>query len=307
MDTKVEVIYRLDNINPEQGVDVFEVSPVLMSFGELIRSASEALGYGKKIDIRVKPFKEGSWISQFIIEQTTVQSTISFFKSDSGFSLLVLLQLLGINAKDGTISVINLIRFTKGKIQNYKEEKERGVFVYTNEEGEKIEVSAPVHQLTHSPFVQMNYYNITAGALDKFPMAESISLQAVGEEKIEKITEEDKVFIEEYAKQELLTEIQSTEVKGVYIYPKRGSYSGEQKAYSFVLGDSVIWPTSIEDEEFLQKLLSGEIRLYQQDLLKVDLEIKQKRDAGNKVINQYAIKKVYEYIPFKKPSQGSLV
>ncbi|KKQ44936.1 MAG: hypothetical protein US63_C0022G0007 [Candidatus Moranbacteria bacterium GW2011_GWC2_37_8] len=307
MSEKIQVIYKLDKINPEDGVDIFEVAPILMSFGELIRSANDVLGYNQKINVRVKPFREGSWISEFILESSITGGVLTYLKGADGQNLLILLQLLGINVKDGAVGLLQLIRFTKGKIQNHHENKELGTFTYTNEKGENIEVSAPVHALAHSPLVQMNFYNVAASPLEKFPTAGSVSFQAVGSESIETVTEADKDYFEEYLKQELLTEIQTTEMNGVYVKPKRGSYSGEQRQYSFIFGESTLYPTAIEDEDFLKRLLSGEIRLFHEDLLKVDIEIRQRKDASNKILNQYAIKKVVEYIEYKKPDQGRLI
>jgi len=96
-------------------------------------------------------------------------------------------------------------------------------------------------------------------------------------------------------------------LKNVYLKPKRGSYSGEEKSYSFIMGDnSILWPVTIDDDIFLKKLHSGEIRLYSEDILKVDLEIKQKKDSNNKIASSYSIKLIKEYIPFEKPQQMKL-
>lgn len=92
----------------------------------------------------------------------------------------------------------------------------------------------------------------------------------------------------------------------MFVKPKRGPYSGDEKAYSFVMGDTVMWPVTMEDEAFLAKLKSGEVRPYSEDVLKVDLEFHQKKDSNNKVTTSYSITKVIDYIKYEKPKQIDL-
>ena len=67
--------------------------------------------------------------------------------------------------------------------------------------------------------------------------------------------------------------------------------------------NNVLWPVMIDDEVFLQRLRSGELRLYSEDVLRVDLELRQKKDPTNKILTSYAIKQVTEYIKYEKPKQ----
>jgi hypothetical protein len=92
----------------------------------------------------------------------------------------------------------------------------------------------------------------------------------------------------------------------VFVKPKRGPYSGDDKAYSFIMGDSVIWPVTMEDESFRAKLISGEVRPYSEDVLKVDLDVYQKKYSYNKIITSYSITKVIDYIRYEKPKQIDL-
>ena len=67
--------------------------------------------------------------------------------------------------------------------------------------------------------------------------------------------------------------------------------------------NNILWPVTIVDNNFLNKLKSGEIRLFSEDVLKVSLEIKQRKDAANRIQTSYAIIHVLEYIKFEKPRQ----
>ena len=310
MSNTVDVIYKLDDINADDGIDVFEIAPILMHFGELIRSANSVLGYEQKIDIRVKPFKEGSWITQFVLQNTYVQNLINYFQGPEGRDIALLLALLGIGVKDGIVGVAGIIRFTKGIVSNFIKNKDNDKVTYVNEKGEKLEVSLAEHKLVQAPLIQNNYYNCTIAPLDKFPSATAVTIKVNNkDEKEQKFTQADKEAFEAYTKTELLEDVEDniSVSKGILIKPKRGSYSGMEQSYSFIIGnETTIWPVTIEDDIFLNKLRSGDIRLYAEDVIKVDLEVRQKKDAANKVRTNYAITKVIDYIKYEKPKQLNL-
>lgn len=306
MSQKAQLIYKLDNINADDGVDIFEIAPILIGFGELVRSANDALGLNQKIDVKVKPFREGSWITEFVFQNQPIANLLSYINTQEGQDVVVLLSLLGLDVHTGVTSVVDVIRFTKGVVSNFKKDEEGDSITYENASGEKLTVPSSVHRLVQSPLIQYNYYNSVVTPLDKFPDATSVSTRINKNDMREQtFTDKDKSFFEEYAKAELLEDVEENVsiMKSVFIKPKRGPYSGDEKAYSFLMGDTVIWPTTIEDESFLGKLKTGDIRPYSEDVLKVDLEIRQKKDASNKLIVSYSIKKVVEYIKYERPRQ----
>lgn len=308
---KTQIIYKLEGIIAEDGVDVFEITPILMHFGELIRSANNILGYEQKIDVKIKPFREGSWITDFIIIHSQVDHLLNYLRSTNGQDLVNLMAILGISAKDGVVGLTKIIRFTNGYVSNFVRNKDSDKVTYTSPTGEKLEISMAEHRLVQSPIIQNNYYNCTVAPFEKFPATTGVSFktnETNSEEQV--ITKSDREFIERYAKTELLEDVEAnvSTLSGVFLKPKRGSYSGEEKAYSFVMGDSnILWPVTIDDEDFLKKLRSGELRLYSEDVLKVDIEISQKRDTTNKVLTTYSVKKVTEYIKYEKPKQLGLI
>jgi hypothetical protein len=307
---RTQIIYRLDGINAEDGVDVFEIAPVLMHFGELIRSANAVVGFDSKLDIKVKPFREGSWITDFIIQESQVGRLLDFLNSKKGRDLMLLMAFLGFSVKDGVVGLANIIRFTHGHVANFVRTADKETITYMSPSGEKLEVTLPEHRLVQSPLIQNNYYNCTVVPFDKFPSTTAVSFKmndVTGNEQT--ISRDDKKFIERYAKTELLEDAEDnvSMLNGIYLKPKRGSYSGEEKAYSFVMGENnTLYPVTIDDEQFLQKLRSGELRLYSEDVLRVNLKISQRKDATNKVLATYSVVKVEEYIKFEKPQQLGL-
>lgn len=309
MPNKTQLIYRLESVNADEGVDVFEIAPILMSFGDLIRSANDVLGFDQKIDVRVKPFREGSWITEFVLQNQPVQNLLSHLHTQNGTDLLILLQLLGLDAQSTIGGVVKVIRFTKGLVNNFRKNPSEETVTYTNQNGEELTVTLPEHRLVQSPLIQINYYNSIVSPLDKFPTATSVGIKVNQTGHTEQtFTKDDKAYFEQYAATELLEDVESnvTSMNGIYIKPKRGSYSGEEKAYSFVMGDSILWPVTIEDDVFLEKLRTGEIRPYSEDVLKANMEIVQKKDSKNKILVSYVIKNVIEYIKYEKPKQLDL-
>jgi len=304
---KIEYVYKLEGVDPEDGVDIFEIAPILMSFGELVKSSAEVLGYDKKINVKVKPFREGSWITDFIFQpDSPVNSLLNYLKETDGQDLMLLFSFLGINVKEGVVGVMNILRYTKGKVTDFHK-KDNGKIEYTMPDGGKFEVTLEEHRLVQSPLVQVSYYNSVIIPLKRFPDANRVSIYKGTEGNGLEVTQQDVEIFETYMGETLLEDVEENVQKlpNVYIKPKRGSYSGEEKAYSFFMGESILYPTSIEDVGLLAKLKDGSLRLFHEDVLKVDIEIRQKKDYQNKILNNYVITNLIEYIEFKKPQQIS--
>lgn len=81
-----------------------------MSFGELIRSANEVLGLDNKIDVKVKPFKEGSWVTDFILQSNVVADLLNYLNSSEGNNVLTLLAFLGLDMKTGIHGIADIFR-----------------------------------------------------------------------------------------------------------------------------------------------------------------------------------------------------
>ena len=304
---KLQVVYKLEGIDAEDGVDVFEIAPILMHFGDLVRSANSVLGYDQKIDVKIKPVRAGSWIADFVFQQTQITHLLNYLHTPEGTNLALLMAFLGLSPKDGIVGIVEVIRFTKGFVNKFTKNSEKETVTYESPTGEKMEISTAEHRLIQSPLIQNNYYNCVISPFDKFPTTTGVSFENIDDSNQKQIfLKDDKPFFEEYARTELLEDVEESTsmLSGVFVKPKRGSYSGEEKQYSFIMGENnVLWPVTIDDESFIEKLRSGELRLYAEDVLKVDLEVRQKKDVTNKILTSYAITEVSEYMKYEKPKQ----
>src|SRR5665647_787515 len=130
------LVYALEGVDPEDGVDVFEIAPILIHVGELVRGGSAVLDLGMSIDVRVRPFAEGSWITEFVLNSSVVQDLLSYFKTAEGSSLKELLEMLGlfVTLGGGCVGVAKIVRFTSGKVSKFKDNRD-GSFTYVNDAG----------------------------------------------------------------------------------------------------------------------------------------------------------------------------
>ena len=175
---KIQLIYKLEGIDADDGVDIFEVAPILMAFGNLVKSANDVLEYDQKLDVRVKPFKEGSWITEFVFQSTVIHNLLTYLKGTEGTDLLALMAFLGLNVKDGISGVPEIIRKTKGFVSRFRK-NENDTVTYETPDGGTFTVTLPEHRLVQSPLIQVNYYDSVIAPLDKFPNAKSVKISDV--------------------------------------------------------------------------------------------------------------------------------
>jgi len=94
---KIDLIYKL-NGDFEDGIDVFELAPVLLSIGQLI-SESQKILYPDRppLAVNVRPFKEGSFDIQIILHPVSnIQKILDIIRSPGGSDIKELLQYIGL-------------------------------------------------------------------------------------------------------------------------------------------------------------------------------------------------------------------
>lgn len=284
--TKMEkqiLIYKLEGIDPKNGIDIFEIIPTLENLGLLVKEAGKISLEVDDLEVKVKPFKEGSFEIDLLLK-----STINLFSGAEASAVINIITLLGFG--------YGAIRFVKGKVNQFKKTKDK--VTYYSEDGSELEVSKSTHDFIQNETVQKAISGSIAAPIQNIGEVSGISLQTDDcKEKIH-IDREDIGILETYGKIELEDESKNIENRtNIYVKPARGSYSGEEKQYTFIAGkDNKLYPTTIQDEFFIGKLRSGEIRLFHEDVLLVQMLSKQKisRKTG-KLSNEYIIEKVLEY------------
>ncbi len=314
MSKTVNFIYKLDGADIDSGVNVFELAPILLSLGELIKESNKTLNPdGRDIAVNVKPFQRGSFIVDIVLfAPNNYQEILDVINNNNVKDIKELLEWIGIvggTTYTGGKSLFWLIKKLKGKpgtVEQVKPDEVR----YTDENGNTYTVNTKVYQLFSNTKIQNYIYNSYGKPLENENI-DNIECYIKDEPETKTIFEKDSLqSIRDYAIAEIPTlslEEELTTSMEVFVSPKRGSFDADPRQWSFRLGSSneQIITATIKDEEFLEKYKSNQIRLHFTDVLKVKLTQKVKKrdgiiDLGSGI---YEVEKVLEYHPAKHVQQ----
>lgn len=296
MTKKINLIYQLQGPGVEKGVDVFKLSPLLFSIGDLLQTSQQiAHPNGHELGINIKPFKKGSFIIELsLFAQTNLQQLIDLVNTDSIKEIKETLEWLGIISATGMYSVIKIYKFLKGQPKKFEEVGPDEVRVVAKD-GNAISVNKTVFSLFQNNKIQQNLYNIYGNFLGQEGVEAVQSHLTGGEKEAVKITKADVPhFNPANAIPMEGKENENRNITRVFLKPKRVSLEGEPDNWSLRKGVDVILTATIRDTDFLNKVKSGEIRLANEDLLEVDLlEIQTLKD--NEVGVKYEVVRVVNY------------
>lgn len=307
----VNFIYQLEG--DIQGVDLKDLSPILLSLGELIQEANAIINPGgRELSIKVKPFQKGSFLVEMLaFAQTNAQQLIDLVSNENTRSVKEVLEWIGIIV-GGTGGLIYAIKWLKGKPKSIQRADE-GEYIFINQNDESKTFSSITYALFSNTKIQANIFNVF-GKPNKIEGVTGISTLLKEEEKttsqVEITYNETKYFSQyehPYEVHDSEETVNETEMI-VFLNPQRGSYQGDKGPYTFVVASSndALSRVSITDEDFKQKLISGEIRLHVKDLIKARISIKQKHRNGEIQSPSYEIVEVLDYQKHSRISQSSL-
>lgn len=82
---KIDLVYQLQGPAVEKGIDVFKLSPLLFSIGDLLQTSQQiAHPIGHELGINIKPFKKGSFVIELsLFAKTNLQQLIDLVNTDS--------------------------------------------------------------------------------------------------------------------------------------------------------------------------------------------------------------------------------
>lgn len=310
-----EVVYRLGGVDPERGVDVYDLVKYLSKFSDLVRETVRETGYTGELKIRVRPFREGSFITEFIIEG----GLVGLLSGDTATSITNALSMLGF-CGGAVAGIPKIVKAVKGKIEKFKD---NGDGTYTYGSGtESVTVDKTTHDVVQSPKIADLYGNVAVGPIAEFNGAvEQVNIYVMDRSKNDDGISDGANFTRREAKDmaaysksaKLMADLDVTETvsttNGIWLRPVSGSYGGAQKGYTFSYGQGDEQKTykkvSIEDEGFLEDLASGAVRLNAGDLLLVDLETTQRISRSGNMTATHRITSVREYRAVPIPHQAT--
>lgn len=313
---RINLIYKL-NGDFEDGINVFELAPVLLSLGSLISESRKILYPDRQpLAVNVRPFKEGSFDIQIILHPlSNMQLILDMIRSPDGHDIIELLQCIGlIIAPVGTVvasgvSLIKLIRWLKGKPKNI-EKTNTSELKYFDNNGNGISVNPKIHALYQNVTIQQTIYNGIARPFEN-KHVKNIECFIKDDQNTRETIESD---IVESCKNYVTGEIPSAEeiienvnTRKLWVHPKRISCEGESNSWSFRIAgsDETLKVANIKDDQFLENIKKGHYRLTNADTLHIEVQEKQKIQ-GNKESMSCEIIQVIEYIVSQSLQQKSL-
>ena len=292
MNKTLNVVFKLNGpIIKDDGIDLYKFVPALLSLGEIIKESNNSLNSYSQIGINIKPFKKGSFNFMIAFFDPAIYQPTAILIPDAIQQIKEILIWVGLIASipEGTVGLIQLIKFLKGKLKK-KEVVSANVVKYINGDDNSINVSGNVDKLFNNSVIKKNFYIFA----DKFKGEDGIeeleSYLSDYEETKTIITQEDIKHIKEYSEIEFLENLHNVDTE-VYLKFVRGSFEGKGDNWSFKLGEKTIVAT-IKDDNFKDQVKLAKIRPNHIDTFKVLLRLKQDKITAK---TTYEIIKVIEY------------
>jgi hypothetical protein len=301
----VDFVYRIEGDNQ---LELSELIPILTSLGELIQEGNRvAYPDLPDIAISVKPFEEGSFEIELLLSPGAMGTLFTFIQAGGVQKIAEVLSNIGLvatNAKTAYTSLLELYKKLKGEQPKEIKEVEKGIrYEVTTQDGDILQINGPVQNMYQSSVIAQNLTLVYNEPLRKATRKKVQSyIKSERKETLVEFTQEDMPALLEAKPLELLqssqTEQEVEHTNVVFLRPKRGSFEGESSKWSFRKGgrQGEILQVNIKDQDFLNKLESGEYRLSANDVLKVELKERQKL-VGSDLRTTNEIVKVLEYNP----------
>lgn len=296
----IELIYKL-NGNIDEGIDVFELSPILLSVGTLIKEAHRTLyPDDREVAINIRPFEKGSFeIDILMFAKTTLDQFLDFFKTETGNNIKEVLIYLGLISGPLGINLPNLIKaisYLNGRLKS-SELLESGEVKLTSEEDNSIVVSGKVYKLYQDCNIQNNFYQALVRPLE-LDNVDSIDSFVKYDEKDTKVTidKSNVPAIKSYSAGQSLCDEKADVVENkstVWVNPRRVDLEGGAQRWSFRIGQDKV-TANIADKNFLQKIKDNAIILCHSDRLLVEITQKQSK-KGEDIVTSNEITRVVKY------------
>jgi hypothetical protein len=309
MQKNMALICKIDGLKIKEGMDVHELGNMLNAFGSLLQESNRIVNpSARDLVVLARPFKKGSILIELAVRGEEIIQKLMDYASTEGQQIKELLSFLGmVSGLD--INLLNLIKMIRGKPISVKKTS-KGEYEYSTGTN-SITVPGEVHTLYQNSSIQNNIQNIYVSPFEG-DRVEVIETHLKGKRGKVKIVKSDVDAFRNYCSN-VPTEIESkqeeTNESIEYLRPTRGSFKGDKsaKAYSFNSNKKGLITGNILDENFLNKLKTGEVRFHYSDLLKVRIREEHKQSHEG-IASVYHILKVIEYkrrdeqLSFPEPS-----
>lgn len=305
--TNQTLVYRFVDVDPEEGLDAKDLSKFLNQFDGLIKEVAKESGTLENTTIKVRPFKEGSFITEFVIH--CVPGLIDALNSEVVSAITNGADLIGV-----LLTIAHIIKKVKGHISKYKA-TDNGAFEY-GEGPNTIVVPVEIHALIQSPEIAEKFTTVIAGPMKSFKRpSREIEIKisdSNAKEDVISFSSSEATYFDNYKDEALKATQEETVVRSshnIWVRPLFGSYGGDVSGYTFESGyegeQRTYKKVQIDDHDFLERVRDGEYRLNSGDLMLVDMTIEEIINLRTQKVRPKAcrITKVKDYRPMKRCEQ----
>ncbi len=308
---RCEVVYRMSADAGIDGIAVHEVADVMYAFAEAVDEAMKLAGEEGELKVNVKPFKQGSFITEFVVTYTP--TLVDLFSSPEANALANIVGYLGFIGCG--ISIPRIVKKTRGRIDKCVKNDD-GTYTYGDGDN-AVDVDETAHRIIQSPKVAKALKTVAIGPLINIDKSISVTIQSreefdAGDEAAgSRFCDADVASMDSYEhiavegvpeeKEDVVTVMHN-----VVLRPVAGPYDGGENGYTFMCGEAKWRRVEMHDFEFRMKLESSEVRFAQRDLLFADVEATTSITKSGKESTSYSITKVLDYRKFKPDEQLSI-
>lgn len=273
-------------------MDVKELAPALISIADLLEEANEIVNGGtSKIHVNVRgSFKSGSFGIDFSVVQTFLDNALVFLASDPVTAAANLITVIGF-AQGKEIGLINFLKLLKNRpIERAKKIDNKRVRIEITHK-ETIDVDQRVLDLYKSARVRKALEDAIAAPLERkgVDKVTTSSEEFTNDDIAVNVNKEEREYFEmPNLEDEILGETTTT----AYLQVVNLVFK-ENNKWRFSRGETEFY-ASVLDEDFLKRINRDEIQFSKNDILKVELHIKDVlKDSGIKT--EYVVLKVLEH------------
>ena len=308
---RCEIVYRMSADASVDGIAVHQVADVMYAFAEAVDEAMKLSGGEGELKVNVKPFKQGSFITEFVVTYAPTLTTI--FSSSEANALANVLDYLGFMGIG--ISVPIIIKKTRGRIDKCVK-NDTGTYTYGDGE-DAVEVDETAHRIIQSPKVAKalktiavgplinidNSINVTIQSREEFDAGDNAAGSRFCDADVPSMDSYEHIAVEGVPEDK---EDVVTTMHNVVLRPMAGPYDGGENGYTFMCEDAKWKRVEMHDLEFRMKLESSEVRFAQRDLLFADVETTTSITKSGKESVSYRITRVLDYRRYKPVEQLSI-
>lgn len=290
LDTESEILKV--HLGGEDTIDASLLADIIENFITLVDDTKSGISKETPVQLRVKAFQPGSF-------EVLFEAVTEIFASDKAANSLTVLSVLS----SGVIGLFKLAKHIKGNKAAVVDENSVSVTI-ENAEGAEVTVARNVYNTYIMPGVN----DTVAEVFDRLESDNTRDNLEVSNA-TEKVSINKSEFIplsRPYPMEKLSNRIVTNTITDILIQIKKLDLMGNSK-WEFYFNTLI--KATIQDEDFLNRVRSGEITFKAGDSLNVDLRFEHELDDRGMIIagsERYFVERVNDVCSFRDPAKNQI-